>query len=282
MIRLPDLWQWPWNSLSVGESCFQKPVQSFLIYIYILTYIWKWKSLSLVQLLEPKDCSRPGSSLHRILQYSGLRSHSLFQGILQTQGLNPGLPCCRQILYHLSHQGSHTHTHTQTHTHMCIHTHTHIEMHALTHTCTHRHTRTHTCTHTETHTCTHAHIDTHTDIHTHVHTHTHRHTHTHTQTHTHTHSSTLAWRIPWTRSLVGHGPPRRKASDTTEGRHFHFSFRSWFTVLGWLHMQAQQFSYTQCLSVLFLVSPIEVTTEYWAEFPVLPVGPCQLPALNTV
>ena len=30
----------------------------------------------------------------------------LLQGIVPTQGLNPGLPHCRQILYHLSHQGS--------------------------------------------------------------------------------------------------------------------------------------------------------------------------------
>ena len=33
-------------------------------------------------------------------------SHSLLQGIFLTQGSNPGLPHCRQILYHLSHQGS--------------------------------------------------------------------------------------------------------------------------------------------------------------------------------
>ena len=33
-------------------------------------------------------------------------SHSLFQGIFLTQKLNPGLLHCRQILYHLSHQGS--------------------------------------------------------------------------------------------------------------------------------------------------------------------------------
>ena len=32
--------------------------------------------------------------------------HTLLQGIFPTQGLNPGLPYCRQILYHLSHQGS--------------------------------------------------------------------------------------------------------------------------------------------------------------------------------
>ena len=32
--------------------------------------------------------------------------HFLLQGIFLTQGLNPGLLHCRQILYHLSHQGS--------------------------------------------------------------------------------------------------------------------------------------------------------------------------------
>ena len=29
----------------------------------------------------------------------------LLQGIFPTQGLNPGLPYCRQALYHLIHQG---------------------------------------------------------------------------------------------------------------------------------------------------------------------------------
>ena len=33
--------------------------------------------------------------------------HSLLQGIFPTKGLNLGLLHCRQILYHLSHQGSH-------------------------------------------------------------------------------------------------------------------------------------------------------------------------------
>ena len=31
-----------------------------------------------------------------------------------------------------------------------------------------------------------------------------------------THSSILAWRIPWTRNLVGCGPRGRRGSDTTE------------------------------------------------------------------
>ena len=39
--------------------------------------------------------------------WSGLHSH--FQGIFPTQGSNLGFLHCRQILYHLSHQGSPTH-----------------------------------------------------------------------------------------------------------------------------------------------------------------------------
>ena len=33
-------------------------------------------------------------------------SHFLLQGVFPTQGSNPGLPHCRRILYHLSHQRS--------------------------------------------------------------------------------------------------------------------------------------------------------------------------------
>ena len=38
-------------------------------------------------------------------QNTGEGSLSLLQGLFPTQGLNPGLPHCRQILYQLSHQG---------------------------------------------------------------------------------------------------------------------------------------------------------------------------------
>ena len=37
---------------------------------------------------------------------TGVGCHFLHQGIFPTQGSNPGLPHCRQTLYHLSHQGS--------------------------------------------------------------------------------------------------------------------------------------------------------------------------------
>ena len=42
-------------------------------------------------------------------QNTGVDCLSLLQGIFPTQGSNPGIPHCRQILYQLSHQGSPAH-----------------------------------------------------------------------------------------------------------------------------------------------------------------------------
>ena len=59
-------------------------------------------------LCNPMDCSLPGSSVHEISQArmgshsSGLGCHSLLQGTFTTQGSNPVLPHCRQMLYRLS------------------------------------------------------------------------------------------------------------------------------------------------------------------------------------
>ena len=39
-------------------------------------------------------------------QNTGLGSLSLLQVIFRTQGSNPGLPHCRQVLYQLSHKGN--------------------------------------------------------------------------------------------------------------------------------------------------------------------------------
>ena len=52
--------------------------------------------------LHPKDWSLPGSSIHGLTpgQNSGVCSHSLPQGVFPTQGSNPGLLHCRQILYY--------------------------------------------------------------------------------------------------------------------------------------------------------------------------------------
>ena len=58
--------------------------------------------------LHPTDCSPPVSSVHGDSpgKNIGVGCHALLQGIFPTQGSNLGLLNCRQILYHLSHQGS--------------------------------------------------------------------------------------------------------------------------------------------------------------------------------
>ena len=56
----------------------------------------KWKSLSHIRLFETpwtiQSCNSSG-------QNSEVGSHSILQGIFPTQGLNPGFPHCRKILY---------------------------------------------------------------------------------------------------------------------------------------------------------------------------------------
>ena len=74
-------------------------------------------------------------------QNTGVGNCSLLQGIFPTQGSNPGLLHCRQILYQLSYQGSlymyvcmytHTPPHTPPHTHrifffsFCFYYHQHL------------------------------------------------------------------------------------------------------------------------------------------------------------
>ena len=59
-------------------------------------------------LCNSMDCTPPGSSVHGESpgKNTGVGCFALLQGIFPTQGLNPGLLHCRQILYCLSHQGS--------------------------------------------------------------------------------------------------------------------------------------------------------------------------------
>ena len=53
--------------------------------------------------LQPHGLHRPWNSPGKSARVGSL---SLLQGIFPTQGFNPGLPHCRQILYQLSYQGS--------------------------------------------------------------------------------------------------------------------------------------------------------------------------------
>ena len=61
-------------------------------------------------LWDSMDCSPPGSSVHGDSpgKNIGVGCHAFLQGIFPTQGWNPGLPHCREILYQLSHKGSPT------------------------------------------------------------------------------------------------------------------------------------------------------------------------------
>ena len=75
------------------------------------------KSFSVVNEAESESClvvsdpatpkSPPGlCPWNSAGQNPGVGSHSLLQGLFPTQGSNPGLLHCTQILYHPSHQGS--------------------------------------------------------------------------------------------------------------------------------------------------------------------------------
>ena len=86
--------------------------------IHLSIYVCRYLSISVLccatsfqlcpTLCDPIDCSPPGSFVHGDSpgQNTGVGSHSLLQEIFPTQGSNPDLPHCSQILYHLSHQGS--------------------------------------------------------------------------------------------------------------------------------------------------------------------------------
>ena len=69
----------------------------------------KVKSFSRVQLFATPwavACTRLLRPWDFLGKSTGGGCHFLLQGIFPTQGSNPGLPHCRQTLYHLSHQGS--------------------------------------------------------------------------------------------------------------------------------------------------------------------------------
>ena len=57
-------------------------------------------------LCDPMECILADFSVNGIFpgKNTGVGFHSLLQGFFPTQGLNPGLLHCMQILYHLSHQ----------------------------------------------------------------------------------------------------------------------------------------------------------------------------------
>ena len=75
---------------------------------FLFCILVEWKSLSYVRLfVTPWTVAhRAPLSVEFSRKNTGVGNHSLLQGIFPTQGWNPGLLHCRQIPYHLNHQGS--------------------------------------------------------------------------------------------------------------------------------------------------------------------------------
>ena len=110
--------QWhffPWKKVPHG-SMDRRPGQEARIGSFKSGWVWKrqlawlflkkwvkWKSLSHVRLsVTPWTIQ----TVEYLGQNAGVSSRFLLQRIFPTQGLNPGLLHCRQILYYLSHQRS--------------------------------------------------------------------------------------------------------------------------------------------------------------------------------
>ena len=105
------------KNLEVKNQIFSLfTVTCICVCMYMFTYTYASSQVKVTQSC-PTLCDPMDHTVHRILQGRILEwvSLSLLQGIFPTQGLNPGLLHCRQILYQLSHQGSqYTHMHTHT------------------------------------------------------------------------------------------------------------------------------------------------------------------------
>ena len=90
-------------SLQSNQVCLTQSCWSCYIELLFCTLVAK---SCLTHVCDPMDCSVPGSSVYVQGKNTGVGCHFLPQGIFPTQGSKLGLPHCRQILYHLSHQGS--------------------------------------------------------------------------------------------------------------------------------------------------------------------------------
>ena len=77
---------------------------NWLITLFKFSIIADFMSIVCMKVKVPQSC--PTLSDPMVYTVHGVDSHPLLQGIFPTQGLNPGLRHCRQILYQLSHQGS--------------------------------------------------------------------------------------------------------------------------------------------------------------------------------
>ena len=115
--NLSSHWQqwessFPWHWVSLNASVLRWMLQfcqiDFCFFFFFkdsscfdLHFLNESESHSIVSdSLQPHGLYSPWNSPG---QDTGVGSHFLLQGIFPTQGSNPGLPHCRQILYQLTH-----------------------------------------------------------------------------------------------------------------------------------------------------------------------------------
>ena len=96
------------SKITANGDCSHEIKKHLLLGRKAVTNLVKVKSLSHVRLFATPWTvayqAPPSMGFSRQGYWSGF--HFLLQGIFLTQGSNPGLPRCRQMLYPLSHQGS--------------------------------------------------------------------------------------------------------------------------------------------------------------------------------
>ena len=109
-----ELWCWrrflrvPWTAKRSNQSILKEINPEYSLEGLYWSWKWKWSRSVVLGSLRPHELGPtrilhpwdfPGKSI-------GAGCHFLLQGIFLTQGLNSGLPHCRQMLYHLSHQAT--------------------------------------------------------------------------------------------------------------------------------------------------------------------------------
>ena len=96
------------KATQLGSSGTRTPCSLALLLITMKREVKVLAPQSCPTLFDPMDCSPPGSSIYGVLQARILEWVAIpfSRGFLLTQGLNPSLPHCQQILYHVSHQGN--------------------------------------------------------------------------------------------------------------------------------------------------------------------------------
>ena len=104
LCRMSRSWQGGWGPAPAGRPQATILASSLVLARPLGGQIVVFWSLSRVRLFgDPMDCSPPGSSVHGI-SHAKIRElvaiSFLLQEIFPTQGPNPGLPLCWQILYH--------------------------------------------------------------------------------------------------------------------------------------------------------------------------------------